>query len=83
MESEEAFSFLIPFLFRELEGERREEAKKKSQENSRLSPYCGHYRSLLWVLPIQFYDIKNIEENQEKYNYLRHFFSVFSFFQKE
>ena len=80
MESEEAFSFLIPFLFRELEGERR---KRKAGKTPGYRPIVGIYRSLLWVLSIHFYDIKNAEENQEKYNYLRHFFPVFFFFQKE
>ena len=80
MESEEAFSFLIPFLFKELEGGKK---KKKSRENSRLSPYCGHCKSRMWDFKICFYYIKNTKENQEKYNYLRHFFPVFFFFQKE
>ena len=62
---EEAFSFLIPFLFRELEGERREEEKREAGKTPGYRPIVGIYRSLLWVLSIHFYDIKNAEENQE------------------
>ena len=67
MESEEAFSFLIPFLFRELEGgmkKRREEEKPGKLPAIALlwafiDPYCGSYQYIFIISKMQ----KKIKRN--------------------
>ena len=63
MESEEAFSFLIPFLFRELEGERRKRKAGKTPGYRPIvgitDPYCGSYQYIFMISKMQ----KKIKRN--------------------
>ena len=67
MESEEAFSFLIPFLFRELEvGMKRRSEKEKPGKLPAIAllwafidPYCGSYQYIFMISKMQ----KKIKRN--------------------
>ena len=78
MERRRLFHSLFHFFLGNWRWEWREE-KKKSRENSRLSPYCGHYRSLMWDFKIQISLLLVYEKYEENARTMKENSSVFFF----